>query len=119
MCPLDSRSHQLGARLEQLDPERGGERDQVTEGLEVERRGFHGGGSSHVAAERVCAEWSAMSVEGLHVAEEKLRAAGQPDEAVLAFGRAYQRVDAGESAVMRSEDLEPASSIPSFDELPD
>ena len=60
-----------------------------------------------------------MSAEGLHASEEKLRAAGQPEEAVLAFRRAYQRVDAGESAVLRSEDLEPASDVPTFDELPD
>ena len=28
-------------------------------------------------------------------------------------------MDAGESAVLRSEDLEPASDVPTFDELPD
>jgi UTP--glucose-1-phosphate uridylyltransferase len=60
-----------------------------------------------------------MSAEGLHAAAEKLRAAGQPEEAVLAFRRAYERVDAGESVVLRSEDLEPASDVPTFDELPD
>jgi UTP--glucose-1-phosphate uridylyltransferase len=60
-----------------------------------------------------------MSAEGLHAAEEKMRAAGQPEEAVLAFGRSYQRVDGGESAVVRSSELEPAADVPSYDELPD
>ncbi len=60
-----------------------------------------------------------MSAEGLQAAEEKMRAAGQPEEAVLAFGRSYQRVDAGESAVVRSSELEPAGDVPVYDELPD
>ncbi len=60
-----------------------------------------------------------VSAEGLHAAEQKMRDAGQPDEAVLAFRRAYERVDAGESAVMRSAELEPASDVPSFEDLPD
>jgi UTP--glucose-1-phosphate uridylyltransferase len=60
-----------------------------------------------------------MSAEGLHAAEEKMRAAGQPEEAVLAYRRAYERVDAGESAVLRSEELEPAGGVPTFDELPE
>jgi UTP--glucose-1-phosphate uridylyltransferase len=58
-----------------------------------------------------------MSAEGLKAAEEKMRAAGQPEEAVLAFRRAYKRVEAGESAVLRSEELEPAAEVPAFDEL--
>ena len=61
----------------------------------------------------------AVSAEGLHAAEQKMRDAGQPEEAVLAFRRAYERVDAGESAVIRSAELEPASDVPTFDELPD
>jgi UTP--glucose-1-phosphate uridylyltransferase len=60
-----------------------------------------------------------VSAEGLHAAEQKMRDAGQPDEAVLAFRRAYERVDAGESAVMRSAELEPASDVPTFEDLPD
>jgi UTP--glucose-1-phosphate uridylyltransferase len=61
----------------------------------------------------------AVSAEGLHAAEEKMRANGQTEEAVRAFARAYERVDAGESAVLLSSELEPASDVPSFDELPD
>jgi UTP--glucose-1-phosphate uridylyltransferase len=60
-----------------------------------------------------------MSAEGLHAAEQKMRADGQPEEAVLAFARAYQRVDGGESAVVRSSELEPAVDVPSYDDLPD
>jgi len=48
-----------------------------------------------------------------------MRAAGQSDEAVRAFARAYRRVEAGESAVLRSSELEPAPDVPAFDELPD
>ena len=48
-----------------------------------------------------------------------MRAAGQPEEAVLAFTRAYQRLDAGESAVLRSSGLEPATDVPAYAELPD
>jgi UTP--glucose-1-phosphate uridylyltransferase len=58
-----------------------------------------------------------MSAEGLRAAEEKMRAAGQAEEAIRAFRRAYERVEAGESAYLRSEDLEPVSDVPSFDEV--
>jgi UTP--glucose-1-phosphate uridylyltransferase len=58
-----------------------------------------------------------MSAEGLRAAEEKMRAAGQPEEAILGFRRAYQRVEAGESAYLRSEDLEPVSDVPAFDDV--
>ncbi len=60
-----------------------------------------------------------MSAEGLRAAEEKMRAAGQPEEAVRVFRRAYQRVDAGESAHLRSDDLEPVSGVTAFDETPE
>jgi UTP--glucose-1-phosphate uridylyltransferase len=60
-----------------------------------------------------------MSAEGLRAAEEKMRADGQPREAIRAFRRAYERVDAGESAYLRSEDLEPVSDVPVLDEVPD
>src|SRR5437588_6952211 len=52
-----------------------------------------------------------MSAEGLRAAEEKMRCAGQPDEAVRAFRRNYERVEAGESGYLRSEDLEPVSDV--------
>jgi UTP--glucose-1-phosphate uridylyltransferase len=60
-----------------------------------------------------------MSVDGLRAAEEKMRADGQSEEAIRAFRRAYERVDAGESAYLRSEDLEPVSDVPALDEIPE
>lgn len=60
-----------------------------------------------------------MSAEGLRAAEEKMRAAGQPDEAIRGFSRAYERVEAGESAYLRSEDLEPVSDVPKLEETPE
>jgi UTP--glucose-1-phosphate uridylyltransferase len=60
-----------------------------------------------------------MSAEGLRAAEGKMRAAGQPEEAIRAFRRAYERIDAGESAFLRSEDLEPVSDVASLDETPE
>jgi len=60
-----------------------------------------------------------MSVEGLRASEEKMRAAGQPEEAIRAFRRSYERVERGESAFLRSEDLEPVSDVPVFAELPE
>jgi UTP--glucose-1-phosphate uridylyltransferase len=60
-----------------------------------------------------------MSAEGLRAAEEKMRSAGQPEEAVRGFRRAYERVDAGESAYLRSEDLEPVSDVAALDAIPE
>jgi UTP--glucose-1-phosphate uridylyltransferase len=59
----------------------------------------------------------AVSAEGLRAAEEKMRAHGQPEEAIRAFRRAYERVDAGESAYLRTEDLRPVSDVASLDEV--
>ncbi len=42
-----------------------------------------------------------MSAEGLRAAEEKMRAAGQPEEAIRAFAHSYERVERGESAFLR------------------
>ena len=57
-----------------------------------------------------------MSAEGLRAAEQKMREAGQPEEAIRAFARNYERVDAGESAYLRSEDLEPVSDVASLEQ---
>jgi UTP--glucose-1-phosphate uridylyltransferase len=62
---------------------------------------------------------SRMSAEGLHAAEEKMRNAGEPRDAIRAFRRAYERVDGGETAIIRSADLEPAVDVPTLDALPD
>jgi UTP--glucose-1-phosphate uridylyltransferase len=60
-----------------------------------------------------------MSSEGLRQAEEKMRAAGQPEAAIRAFARAYERLAAGESAFIRSQDLEAAADVPRLGELPE
>jgi UTP--glucose-1-phosphate uridylyltransferase len=46
-----------------------------------------------------------------------MRAAGQPEEAILAFTHAYERVAGGESALIPSDELEPAQDVPRLDEL--
>jgi UTP--glucose-1-phosphate uridylyltransferase len=59
-----------------------------------------------------------MSAEGLRAAEEKMRAAGQPEEAIRAFRRSYERVESGESAYLRTADLEPVRDVPALVDLP-
>jgi UTP--glucose-1-phosphate uridylyltransferase len=60
-----------------------------------------------------------MSTEGLKAAEAKMRDAGQSEGAIRAFASAYQRLEAGESGVLASEELEPAGEVPALAELPD
>ena len=59
-----------------------------------------------------------MSDAGLRAAEEKMRAAGQPEEAIRAFAGANERLERGEEAVLRSSDLEPAEDVPALETLP-
>jgi UTP--glucose-1-phosphate uridylyltransferase len=59
-----------------------------------------------------------MSAQGLRAAEQKMRAAGQDEGAVRAFARAYERLVAGESAYIASDELEPAAAVATLDELP-
>ena len=58
-----------------------------------------------------------MSREGLKAAEQKMRDAGQPEEAIRSFRSAYERVAEGEPAVIRSADLEPAGDVPTLGQL--
>jgi UTP--glucose-1-phosphate uridylyltransferase len=60
-----------------------------------------------------------MSVDGLEAAEEKMRAAGQPEEAIRAFRSAYERLVGGERGLLPSADLEPAGEVPALDQLPE
>ena len=60
-----------------------------------------------------------MSTDGLKQAEAKMRAAGQPEGAIRAFRSAYERLVAGESGVLASDELEPAGDVPALAELPD
>lgn len=51
--------------------------------------------------------------------EQKMRAAGQHEEATKAFRQAYERLRAGESAVLPSAELEPAAGVPTLEDLAD
>jgi len=57
--------------------------------------------------------------DGLYAAEHKMRAAGQPEEAVRNLRNAYERLVAGRPVMLASADLEPAGEVPKLDELPD
>src|SRR5947209_15794052 len=60
-----------------------------------------------------------MSAEGLKAAEEKMRADGQPEEAIRNFRNAYERLESGESAMLPSAELEPAGDVPALEDLPE
>jgi UTP--glucose-1-phosphate uridylyltransferase len=60
-----------------------------------------------------------MSTDGLKAAEEKMRAAGQPEGAIRAFRSAYERLVGGESGMLASDELEPAGDVPTLAGLPD
>jgi UTP--glucose-1-phosphate uridylyltransferase len=55
--------------------------------------------------------------DGLQRAEEKMRAAGQHEEAVRAFAGAYERLVGGESALIGSDELEPVDGAPRLEAL--
>jgi UTP--glucose-1-phosphate uridylyltransferase len=59
-----------------------------------------------------------MAATALQAAAEKMRAAGQHEEAIEAFRRAYARLEAGESALLSSADLKPATGVPALRDLP-
>ena len=56
---------------------------------------------------------------GLEAAEQKMREADQPDEAIRSFASAYERLVGGESALLPSAELEPAGDVDRLEELPD
>jgi UTP--glucose-1-phosphate uridylyltransferase len=60
-----------------------------------------------------------MNEDGLRLAEEKMRDAGESDEAIRSFRSAYERLVAGDAAMLPSAELEPAGDVPAFEELPD
>lgn len=60
-----------------------------------------------------------MTDDALKAAEQKMRDAGQPEEAIRGFRSRYEQVVRGESALLASEELEPARDVPTFEELPD
>ena len=59
-----------------------------------------------------------MTIDGLKAAQDKLRSAGQHEEAIRAFTRAFERLVQGESAMIPSADLEPAQGVPMLADLP-
>ena len=58
-----------------------------------------------------------MDAHGLQAAEQKMRAAGHSDEAIRTFASAYERLAAGESGMLPTAELEPATGVPTLDEL--
>ena len=60
-----------------------------------------------------------MADEAAQAATEKMRAAGQSEDAIKNFISALQRVQRGEDTMMPSAALEPAPDEPSLDDLPD
>ncbi len=57
--------------------------------------------------------------ERLDAAAEKMRAAGQTDEAIRAFASAVEQVRSGAQTLIPTADLEPAPDVPALEELPD
>jgi len=60
-----------------------------------------------------------MSETALKAAEEKMREAGQPEEAIRSFRSAYERLESGESALLPTAELEPAGEVDTLEQLPD
>jgi UTP--glucose-1-phosphate uridylyltransferase len=60
----------------------------------------------------------AWMTNGLRAAEDKMRAAGQHEEAIGAFRAAYERLAAGESGLLPSAELEPADGVLALEDLP-
>jgi len=48
-----------------------------------------------------------------------MRADGQPEEAIRGFRNAYQRLVGGESAMLPTDELEPAGDVAALEDLPD
>ncbi len=59
-----------------------------------------------------------MSATAIQAAEQKMRAAGQHEEAIASFRRAFERLVEGESGLLESAELEPASGVPALEDLP-
>jgi UTP--glucose-1-phosphate uridylyltransferase len=59
-----------------------------------------------------------VNADGLDAAERKMKAAGQPEEAIRNFRDAGERLVSGQSVLLPSADLEPARDVPTLAELP-
>jgi UTP--glucose-1-phosphate uridylyltransferase len=60
-----------------------------------------------------------MSDHALRAAEEKMRAHGQPEEAIASFRSAFRRLASGQQTLLPSAELEPAEEVPALGELQD
>jgi UTP--glucose-1-phosphate uridylyltransferase len=60
-----------------------------------------------------------MSAAGLSAAQEKMRAASVPEQAIAAFTRAYQRVESGATGLISEDELDPLRDIESLQSLPE
>ena len=58
-----------------------------------------------------------MSFRGLALAQEKMRAAGQPEGAIRSFSRAYEMLVDGAETMLASADLEPVDDVAALEEL--
>jgi len=58
-----------------------------------------------------------MSSDGLTACVEKMRADGVPDAAIDTFAHYYEQLAAGETGLLREEDLEPVAGLPDADAL--
>jgi len=58
-----------------------------------------------------------MSSSGLALAQEKMRAAGQPEGAIRSFSRAYELLVDGAETMLASADLEPVDDVAALEEL--
>jgi UTP--glucose-1-phosphate uridylyltransferase len=60
-----------------------------------------------------------MSRAGLEAAIAKMRADGQPAEAIRTFARAYEQLERGATGVLPDAELEPVRDVPDAADLPD
>jgi UTP--glucose-1-phosphate uridylyltransferase len=58
-------------------------------------------------------------VDGLRAAEDKMRGAEVPEQAIAVFRRYYRMLECGETGLLRESDLEPVASLPALSDLPD
>jgi UTP--glucose-1-phosphate uridylyltransferase len=58
-----------------------------------------------------------VSADGLRAAVAKMRADGQPAEAVRTFERAYRELEAGATGTLPDAELEPVRDVPSAEEV--
>src|ERR1700719_4235852 len=60
-----------------------------------------------------------MSDDGARAAEQKMREAGQSEEAIRNFLDARERLVSGHATLLPSAELEPVTGVPALESLPD